>query len=344
MKAAVLYGPRDLRLEDVAPPEMGPDDVLISVRSVGICGSDVHYLQSGRIGDFVVREPMILGHETAGVVVDVGANVKGLRVGDRVAVEPGIPCRTCEPCKTGRYNLCPDVRFLATPPVDGSLCELIVSPADFAYKVPDHVTLDEAALIEPLSVGLHACRRGGVTAGSTVLITGAGPIGLTCVMTALAFGATRVFVTDLQEHRLRKAEELGATAALVVGKDDVREAVLELTEGRGVDVAIECSGAERALHTCVQAAKPGGRVVLVGLGADDLVTVPMVHVATKELDLVGIFRYVYTYPAAIELVSTGRIDMKKLITHRFSLDEVHKGFEYAEKGIDGAIKVMIEVG
>lgn len=235
------------------------------------------------------------------------------------------------------------MRFLATPPVDGSLCELIVSPSDFVYKIPDHVTLDEAALIEPLSVGLHACRRGGVAPGDSVFITGAGPIGLTCVMTALAFGATRVYVTDVQEHRLKKAVALGATQTFVAGKDDVREAILELTGGRGVDVAIECAGAESALQTCFQAAKPGGRVVLVGLGPKDMVSVPIVHVATKELDLVGIFRYVYTYPAAIELVSTGRIDMKKLITHRFTLDEVHKGFEYAEKGLDGAIKVMIDV-
>ena len=219
MKAAVLHQARDLRLEDVPTPDYGPDDVLVKIGSVGICGSDVHYWRTGAIGDFVVEEPMILGHEVAGVVAEVGENVHTLKVGDRVALEPGVPCRHCEMCKTGRYNLCPDVQFFATPPVNGALSDYAVSPADFAYKLPDSLSLDEAALIEPLSVGIHACRRGNLTAGQSVFIAGAGPIGLTSLAAAKAFGATEVFISDVRPHRLEVAKQMGATHAFNAKED-----------------------------------------------------------------------------------------------------------------------------
>lgn len=343
MKAAVLYAPRDLRIEERDVPKIGPHDVLVRVRSVGICGSDVHYFRTGHIGDFVVREPMILGHETSGVVAQVGERVTTLREGDRVAIEPGIPCRMCEPCKTGRYNLCPDVRFLATPPVDGSLCDYIASPEDFLYKIPDNVTFDEAALLEPLSVAIHACRRGGVEPGKSLLITGAGPIGLTTLMTALAYGASKVFVSDTQEHRLERARQLGALKTYDPRSVDVASAVMEETGGRGVDVAIECAGAESALQSCLGAATRGGRIVVVGLGDDATYSLPMVNLAVRELDIVGVFRYVFTYPAALDLVASGKVDMKKIVTHRFPFQDVLKGIDYSEKGRDGAIKVMIDM-
>lgn len=342
MKAAVLHGPLDMRIEDVTPPALGDDDVLVDVKAVGICGSDVHYYREGRIGEFVVEKPLILGHETGGIVSAVGKNVKTVRVGDRVAVEPGIPCRACEWCKTGRYNLCPDVRFHATPPVDGTLCEQIVMPADFVTPVPDHVSFEEVAMFEPLSVAIHACRRGGVGPGKSVLVAGAGPIGLVSLMVALAFGATRVFVTDLHPHRRRLALELGAEAAFP-GDGDVAAAVMDHTQGRGVDVAIECAGAEAALSSCLMSCARGGQVVVVGLSAQDFYKVPLNHLAQKELDIKGIFRYVYTYPAALDLVASGRVDVAKIITHRFPFDQVETGFEYAETGKDGAVKVIINL-
>lgn len=342
MKAAVLYKARDLRLEEVPTPEYGPDDVLVKIGSVGICGSDVHYWRTGAIGDFVVKAPMILGHEVAGTVAEVGANVTSLKVGDRVALEPGVPCRRCEQCKTGRYNLCPDVRFFATPPVDGALSDYAVSPADFAYKIPDSLSLDAAALIEPLSVGIHACRRGNLTAGQSVLIAGAGPIGLTSLAAARAFGATEIFISDVRPHRLEIAKKMGATHAFDA-REDAEAVVREATGGRGVDLAVECAGAEPAFMSCLKTAKSGGAVVVVGLGDDSTYRVPMVELAVKELDLKGIFRYVYTYPAAINLLTSGAVDLDPMITHHFPLDEMLTGFEYAEKGTDGAVKVMIEV-
>ena len=342
MKAAVLHQARDLRLEDVPTPDYGPDDVLVKIGSVGICGSDVHYWRTGAIGDFVVEEPMILGHEVAGVVAEVGENVHTLKVGDRVALEPGVPCRHCEMCKTGRYNLCPDVQFFATPPVNGALSDYAVSPADFAYKLPDSLSLDEAALIEPLSVGIHACRRGNLTAGQSVFIAGAGPIGLTSLAAAKAFGATEVFISDVRPHRLEVAKKMGATHAFNA-EEDAEAVVNDATNGRGVDLAIECAGAEPAFLSCLKTVKTGGTVVVVGLGDKSTYSVPMIELTRKELDLKGIFRYVYTYPAAINLLTSGAVDLKPMITHHFPLDEMLTGFEYAEKGTDGAVKVMIDV-
>ena len=343
MKAAVLHKARDLRLEDVPTPDFGPDDVKVTIRSVGVCGSDVHYLRTGRIGNFVVEEPMILGHEVSGVVAEVGENVTSLSVGDRVALEPGVPCRRCEWCKTGRYNLCPHVEFFATPPVDGALSEYAVSPADFAYKIPDSVSLDEAALIEPLSVGIHACRRGNLQAGQTVFIAGAGPIGLTSLAAAKAAGATQIIVSDVRGSRLEIAKAMGATRVVNAKEENSQEVVMVQTDGRGVDLSIECAGAEGALNDCLSAAARGGTVVVVGLGDETHYRVPMVELATKELDLKGIFRYVYTYPAAINLLASGAVDLKPMITHHFSFEETLKGFEYAEEGTDGAVKVIIEL-
>ncbi len=342
MKAAVLHKARDLRLEDVPTPAYGPNDVLVKIKSVGICGSDVHYWRTGHIGDFVVREPMILGHEVAGVVSEIGDNVTHLKPGDRVALEPGIPCRRCEACKTGRYNLCPKVRFFATPPVDGALSDYAVSPADFAYKIPDSLSLEAAALIEPLSVGIHACRRGNLSAGQSVFIAGAGPIGLTSLMAAKAFGATEIFISDVRSHRLEIAKKLGATHAFDA-REDAEAIVHEATGGRGVDLAIECAGAELALVSCLKAAKSGGTIVVVGLGDNSDYTVPMVELAIKELDIKGIFRYVYTYPAAVNLLASGAVDVEAMVTHHFDFKDTLKGFEYAEKGLDGAVKVMIDV-
>ena len=343
MKAAVLHQARDLRLEDVPTPTIGPDDVKVAIRSVGVCGSDVHYLRTGRIGDFVVEKPMILGHEVAGVVAEVGENVTSLQMGDRVALEPGVPCRHCEWCKTGRYNLCPHVQFFATPPVDGALSEYAVSPADFAYKIPDSISLDEAALIEPLSVGIHACRRGNLQAGQSVFISGAGPIGLTSLAAAKAAGATQVIISDVRDSRLNIAKAMGATMVINAKQEGAQKVVMAQTDGRGVNLSIECAGAEGALSDCLSAAARGGTVVVVGLGDEAHYRVPMVELATKELDLKGIFRYVYTYPAAINLLASSAVNLTPMITHYFPFEETLKGFEYAEKGMDGAVKVMIEI-
>ena len=214
---AILYKTGDIRLENTEVPKPAPDQVLLQMDSVGICGSDVHYWTHGAIGDFIVRAPMVLGHEAAGVVTEVGSAVTHLKAGDRVAIEPGVPCRMCKLCKTGVYNLCPDMQFCATPPVHGNLCRYYVHAADFCYKLPDNLSLEEGALMEPLAVGVHACRRAGVCIGKRVLICGAGPIGLVNLLTAKAMGASEVVITDIADNRLEVAKSMGADYVYKVG-------------------------------------------------------------------------------------------------------------------------------
>lgn len=224
---------------------------MLAINCVGICGSDVHYLTKGRIGDFVLTAPMVIGHEAAGTVVQCGSKVHHLKPGDRCAIEPGVPCYRCQDCKTGHYNLCSQMKFCATPPHHGNLVQFYKHPADFCYKLPDHVSLEEGALLEPLSVGIHACRRGGVGLGSVVLILGAGPIGLVTLLAAKSMGAAQILIVDIQQNRLDVAQELGANFTLLMNKNDgeeqlhlVAQKIEKMLGGRKADIAIECCGAE----------------------------------------------------------------------------------------------------
>eukprot|EP00126_Sphaerothecum_destruens_P006798 Sdes_comp19533_c0_seq2m11125 len=314
--------------------------------AVGICGSDVHYWKHGKIGTFILEQPMIMGHESAGTVVKVGSQVTSLRVGDRVAVEPGIPCRLCSYCKSGTYNLCAQMKFCATPPVHGSLRNMYCHPADFCFRLPDHISLEEGAFLEPLSVGVHACRRGGVHIGSTVLICGAGPIGLVCLMVAKASGASTVIMTDLDEKRLEMAKRLGAHQTIKVETSDGKIMASKIKESlskdrQQVNITIECSGAEASIHTAIHATSPGGCIVLVGMGKNQA-TLPILEAVVREIDIRGVFRYANAYPAALSLISSGAVDVKPLITHRFGMKDFLKAFQVAQRMEDGCIKVMID--
>ncbi|KAH8399177.1 hypothetical protein KR215_003723 [Drosophila sulfurigaster] len=342
---AVLHGIEDLRLEQRPIPTISDDEVLIAMDSVGICGSDVHYLTHGRIGHFVLTKPMIIGHESAGVVAKVGSKVKHLAVGDRVAIEPGVPCSKCELCKQGKYNLCADMVFCATPPYDGNLTRYYKQAANFCYKLPDHVTMEEAALLEPLSVGVHACRRANVGLGSKVLILGAGPIGLVTLISAQFLGATEILITDLVQDRLDVAKELGATHTLLLNREDSAEAVAERirqTMSEDPDRAIDCCGAESSTRQAIFATRSGGVVVIVGMGAAE-VKIPLFNALAREVDIRGVFRYCNDYPGALALVASGKINVKRLVTHHFDITETAKAFETARYGLGGAIKVMIHV-
>lgn len=310
------------------------------MQDVGICGSDVHYWQHGRIGDFVVNAPMVLGHEASGVVSKLGQGVTNLKVGDRVAIEPGVPCRICKYCKGGRYNLCLDMKFCATPPYHGNLARYYTHAADFCFKLPDHVSTEEGALLEPLSVGVHACRRGGVTLGSRVLICGAGPIGLVNLLTAKANGAADVCLTDIDQNRLNMAKKLGATHTLLVTSKDPQEMAQKVEEvmGEKPEITIECSGAPPSIQTAIYATQSGGCVVLVGLGPADI-NMPIVNASVREVDIRGIFRYVNCYPTALAMIASGKVDVKPLITHRFKLEESLEAFDTTKRG--EGIKVMI---
>ncbi|GAA5049243.1 L-iditol 2-dehydrogenase [Thermocatellispora tengchongensis] len=313
MQAAVLRGIRQLAIEERPVPEPAPGEVLVQINAVGVCGSDVHYYQHGRIGDFVVERPMVLGHESGGVIVGVGAGVDASRVGQRVSVEPGVPDLTCSECLAGRYNLCPSMRFHATPPIDGSLAEYVAVHESFAHPVPDSISDDAAALLEPLSVGVWANLKGHVSAGSRVLITGAGPIGLVATQCARAFGATEIVVSDVNPHRLKLAADLGATATVNVAETPLREAGFEPT------VLLECSGHPAATADGLRTLARAGRAVLVGMGED--LPLPLTHIQSREIEVTGTFRYANTWPTAIALAASGRVDVDSIVTGHFALAE-----------------------
>jgi len=333
MKTAVLHGIHDIRIEERPVPRPGPGEVLVRVASVGTCGSDVHYYEHGRIGDFVVRQPLVLGHEPSGVVADRGRDAHAHEVGDRVALEPGVPCSTCAQCKAGRYNLCPRMRFFGTPPVDGAFCEYVVLREDFAHPVPGTLSDDAAGLLEPLSVGVWANRKGRVAPGSRVLITGAGPIGLVATQAARAFGASEVVVTDVNARRLRLAAELGATATIDVSGGGLADAGFE------PDVLLECSGVPSAAGQAIRIVGRAGRVVLVGMGGDEI-PLPLSHVQNSEIEVTGTFRYANTWPTAIALAASGEVDLDRLVTHRFGLDEVERALTIAAED-DSVIKAVV---
>ncbi|XP_071964107.1 sorbitol dehydrogenase-like [Antedon mediterranea] len=344
--SAILKKQGELVLEDTPIPKPGKNEVQIRMQRVGICGSDVHYWTHGRIGHFIVEAPMILGHESSGIVSEVGEGVQHLKTGDRVAIEPGVPCRMCEFCKKGRYNLCHDMVFCATPPVDGSLRRFYTHASDFCYKLPDHVSMEEGALLEPLSVAVHACRRAGVTLGNNVLICGAGPIGLMSMIVAKAMGAAVIAITDIDEGRLNKAKELGVNYTVKVDSRDgkVMAAKIEEIMGCQPDVTIECSGAEPSVQTSVYATKSGGMVVLVGMGPNEMLSAPLINAGVREVDIRGIFRYANCYPIALSMIASGQVNVKPLITHHFDLEKTMDAFETAKTGAGGAIKVMIHCG
>lgn len=341
MRAAVLYGVQDLRVEDVPRPQLtAPHQALVRVRAVGICGSDIHYWQHGRIGDFVVREPLILGHEAAGEIVAVGAAVTHLKPGQRVAIEPGYPDGVCRFCREGRYNLCPDVIFMATPPVNGAFCEYVVWPADFLYPLPDNLSLEEGALVEPLSVAIHAVRRTGLQPGQTVAILGAGPIGLCALAVALAGGATTTIVTDTVPSRLKLAQQLGASHILPVGADNFQE-IMDITGGAGVDICLECAGAIAAIELALRITRRGGVVQLVGMPAETHPALPIYELISRELSVGGLFRYAHTYPAGIALLASGKVSLQSLITHHFSLEETPQAMQWVVSHKEEVIKAFI---
>jgi len=343
MKAAVLHRPGEIRVEQRQVPEPGPGEVLVRVRAVGVCGSDVHYYKEGRIGRRVVEKPLILGHECAGEVVALGSGVSHLRIGSRVALEPGVPCRRCRYCKSGRYNLCPDVTFMATPPVDGAFVEYIAWPADFTYPLPENLGYAEGALMEPLAVGMHAVRRARLVPGCTVLVLGGGPIGQLALLAAKAAGAGRVILTEREEGRLAMARSLGADAALNCRTTPMAEALAEITDGEGPDLVIEAAGTVETVRQGIELVRRGGTVVWIGLPGTDPCPVSVLQAINKEMDILGIYRYANVYPDAIRLAASGKINLALLVTHRFPLVEVKQALDTVVEQKASAMKVLVEV-
>ena len=343
MKVAVMQGIGKMGFEERDIPKVKENEVLVKLEYVGICGSDLHYYETGAIGDYVVEPPFVLGHEPGGTVVEVGENVKDLKVGDRVALEPGKICGHCEFCKTGRYNLCPDVVFFATPPVDGVFQEYVAHEADLCFKLPDNVSTLEGALIEPLAVGFHAAIQGDAHLGQKAVVMGAGCIGLVSMMALKARGVSEVYVVDIMEKRLEKALELGATGVINGSKEDVLERVKALTNGTGMDLVIETAGTEITTRQAVHIAKKGSNIVLVGYSKSGEMTLPMSLVLDKELTFKTVFRYRHIYPMAIDAVAAGKVNLKGIVTDVFELDEAQKAMDYSVNNKADIVKAVIRI-
>ena len=343
MKVAVMNAIGRIDIEERPVPEPKEGEVLIKIGYVGICGSDVHYFETGAIGDFVVKPPFVLGHEAAGTVIALGSGVTSLRVGDRVAMEPGKTCGHCEFCRTGRYNLCPDVEFFATPPYDGVFQEYVAYDASMCFKLPDNVSLMEGALIEPLAVGFHAANQGGAHIGQKAVVFGSGCIGLMCLLALKAEGVTEVYVVDVIQKRLDKALALGATAVINSKEEDAIARIAELAGGYGVDIAIDTAGADATINQAIRMVKPGGTIVCVGYSKSGQVTLDMSVALNKEITFRTVFRYRHIYPMAIAAVASGRICLKDVITDKFKLCDIQEAMDKSVSDKVNIVKAVIEV-
>jgi D-xylulose reductase len=342
MKALVLHEAGRLSIDDLDIEEtLGPDDVRIAIHTVGICGSDIHYYVHGRIGNFIVRAPMVLGHEASGTVIEAGRRVTGLKPGDRVCMEPGVPEPGSRATWLGIYNLDPKVRFWATPPVHGCLRETVVHPARFTFKLPDNLGYDEGALMEPLSVGLQAATKAQVRPGDTAVVTGCGTIGLVTALAVRAAGCGRVFISDVVGPRLEKAADYGLRP-VDLKAEDLDEVVMRETGGWGADVVFEASGNDRAVAGVFGPLCPGGTVVFIGMPVAP-VAVDIVAAQAKEARLQTVFRYAHQYPRAIALAASGAIDVKPLVTDRFRFADAVRAFEYMARPDPRTVKAVIEL-
>lgn len=343
MKVAVMNGIGKMGYEERPIPKVKDEEVLIQVEYVGICGSDLHYYENGRIGNYIVEPPFVLGHEPGGVVVEVGKKVTNLKVGDHVALEPGKTCGKCEFCKTGRYNLCPDVEFFATPPYDGVFQEYVAHDADLCFKLPDNVSTMAGALIEPLAVGIHAVNQGEALPGQTAVITGAGAIGLVTIMALKIRGITNIIVVDIMQKRLDKALELGATHVINASKTDAVLKVMEITNGKGCDLAIETAGTEITTNQIIHMVRKGSNIVLVGYGKTGMMNLEMSLALDKEVTFKTVFRYRHIYPMAIDAVASGKINPEDIVTDIFEFDDIQNAMDSSVKNKADVVKAVVRI-
>ena len=321
------------------------DCVLIQVEYVGVCGSDVHYFHDGACGTFKVREdrdiPFMLGHECAGMVVEVGSKVTHLKKGDRVCCEPNVTCGKCEYCKSGKYNLCNEVVFWATPPVQGCYMKYVPFKADLCYRLPEHVSSRAGALIEPFATGMYAAQKAEITAGSTAVILGSGCIGLMTMLACKARGAGKIIVCDLEDIRLEKARELGADYVINSRNEDPLAKISELTGGKGPDVVFETAGSRFTIAQTAHIAKRGGRIVLVGMSAEEEMTFNFGQIMAKELEIRSLFRYVNLFPASVAVVESGLAEIEKVATHDYDLEDIQQAFEDSVNKKNEVVKAVI---
>lgn len=343
MKVAVMNGIGKMGYLEREIPNPGPDEVLVKLEYVGICGSDMHYYETGAIGSYVVEPPFVLGHEPGGTVVEVGSGVQHLKVGDRVALEPGKTCGHCDFCRRVEYNLCSEVIFFATPPVDGVFQEYVAHEAALCFKLPDNVSTLEGALIEPLAVGFHAANQGGAHAGQTAVVLGAGCIGLVSMMALKAQGVSKVYVVDVMQKRLDKALELGADGVINAREQDAVQAVLALTGGVGCELAVETAGTEITTRQSIEFAKKGATIVLVGYSKTGEMNLPMSLVLDKELTFKTVFRYRHIYPMAIDAVASGRVNLKGIVTDLFDFNDIQTAMDKSIADKANIVKAVVRI-
>ena len=343
MEALVLERKGELSLRDIKLPEtVGPHDVKIAIHTVGICGSDIHYYEYGAIGSHIVKAPMVLGHEASGTVVEIGSEVKNLRVGDRVCMEPGIPDPNSRATHLGIYNLDPAVRFWATPPVHGCLTPYVIHPAAYTFKLPENISFAEGAMVEPLAVGLHAAAKAQIKPGDVAVVMGAGPIGIVTALSALAGGCSQIIITDVQQPKLELAATLGPIVPVNVTKQKLTDVVAKITDSWGVDIVFEASGAPPAINTVHEPLCPGGRIVLIGMPVQPT-NLDVPRLAGKEATIETVFRYAHVYPRALALMDSGKIDVKPLINRTFKFRESVDAFDFALKLPPDCVKAQIQV-
>ncbi len=343
MQALVLERKGELSLRDIdLPLDVGPTDVKIALHTVGVCGSDVHYYTHGRIGPYVVNAPMVLGHEGAGTVVEVGSAVTGFKTGDRVCMEPGVPDLSSRASKLGLYNVDPSVRFWATPPVHGVLAPFAVHPAAFTFKLPENVSFAEGAMVEPFAIGMHAAARARIMPGDVAAVIGAGPIGIMVALAALAGGCSRVLISDFSAEKLAIAGRYPGIIPVNIGTEPFAATVARDTDGWGADIVFEASGSPKAFGDIFRLVRPGGAVVLVGLPVGD-VQVSVADAIAKEVRIETVFRYANIFDRALALIASGKVDLKPLITGTFAFRDSVQAFERAASGLPTDVKLQIHV-
>lgn len=344
MKVAVMTGIKQMGYEERDIPTPKPNEVLVKIEYVGICGSDLHYYEHGHIGSIVAEPPFVLGHEPGGVVVEVGADVKNLKPGDKVALEPGTTCGECEFCRSGRQNLCPNVVFWAAPPVDGVFQEYVAHEAALCHKLPENMDTMEGGLIEPLAIGFHAARQGEARIGQSAVVFGSGCIGLVCMLALKAQGVSPVYVVDVMDNRLEKAKELGADYVINGAKEDTVGKIMELTEGRGVDLAIETAGTEITANQAIHIVKKGSNIVIVGYTKTGYVNLEMSTALDKEISFRTIFRSRHLYDTAIEAVRIGRVNLKGIVTDVFDFSDMQTAMDRACEEKATIVKAVVKIG
>lgn len=345
MNNETIYLVKDKQFE-IQPtdiPTIGKEDVLVKVSYIGICGSDITFFEDHTVhGALNFDLPIILGHEVAGIITKVGENVTSLNIGDRVAIEPGIPCGKCEYCKSGHYNICPSVNFMAAPPFHaGAMSKYIKHPAAWVHKLPDNVSTLEGAMLEPLSVGMYAVKRANPQIGDSVTILGAGCIGLVTLLALKAIGIDNITVIDLMDNRLELARKLGARYTINSAKEDMIEMVMAQTENKGTTYVFETAGSVVTTKAAESIVKCGGKIIMVGQ-VHQPVEYDFFEIGLKEVDIINVFRYVNIYPMALEAVSSGRIDVKQIVTNKFSWKQAQQAYECALYNKKEAVKVVIE--